>query len=78
MKINRDIKQRIAEELKEWDVDHSYSRGSKHYRLTVESGNNSRFVIIPCTHSDRRAVFNLIRDLKKTLKELGAEPMALH
>lgn len=54
-------------------VELEIKSGGKHDRAIFRIGERSRFLTIPKTPSDHRAEKNIVRDLKKTLDELGVE-----
>jgi len=49
--------------------------GGRHSRMLFEKNGTSRFLTVPRTPSDFRAPKNAVRDFRKTMKELGAEPL---
>ena len=57
-------------------VEMELANGGKHDRAIFRFGERSRFMAIPKTPSDHRARKNIVRDLKKTMGELGAERVA--
>lgn len=72
---DRTTQKALLAELEQWDgvIDHSFERGGKHSRLIVETARGSRFVTLSSTASDFRATKNKVSDLRKVLRELGAE-----
>jgi hypothetical protein len=54
-------------------VELELKNGGKHDRAVFRLGDRSRFLTIPKTPSDYRADKNIVRDLRKTLVELGAK-----
>ena len=65
----------LLAELDRWDGvrSHRFEYGGKHQRLVVETASGSRFVTLSLTASDFRATKNKVSDLRKVLRELGAE-----
>lgn len=62
-------------ELDRWHgvIGRRFEFGGKHLRLYIETEKGSRFVALSLTASDRRATKNKVSDLRKVLRELGAE-----
>ncbi len=73
--VNRTTQKALLAELEQWDgvIGHGFERGSKHSRLIVETARGSRFVTLSLTASDFRATKNKVSDLRRVLRELGAE-----
>lgn len=73
--VDRTAQKALVEELKQWDgvLGHHFEHGGKHPRIVVETATGSRFVTLSLTASDRRATKNKVSDLRKVLRELGAE-----
>lgn len=73
--MDRTTKKALRAELDKWDgvVGHHFEMGGKHQRLVVETDRGSRFVTLSLTASDFRATKNKVSDLRKVLRELGAE-----
>ena len=53
-------------------VEMEFHNRGKHDRLVFSRGNATRFLTVPRTPSDWRAGKNAMRDLRKTMTELGA------
>ena len=72
---DRTTRKALLSELEKWDgiVGHSFERGGKHSRLIVETAAGSRFLTLSLTASDFRATKNKVSDLRRVLRELGAE-----
>lgn len=72
--MNHRDKKDLLKELEAWQgvTGHSFVVGKKHRKLIVETKAGSKFVTFSASASDRRAVQNQIKDLRKVLKELGA------
>lgn len=72
---DRTTQKALLAELEKWDgvTDHRFEYGGKHQRLIVETASGSRFVTLSLTASDFRATKNKVSDLRKVLRELGAE-----
>lgn len=50
-----------------------FSITSKHQRLTISYGNQSRFVTFPLSPSDgRRGLKNTITDVRREMRRMGA------
>lgn len=73
--MTKETKNALLSELGKWGgvVGHRFEMGGKHQRLVVETDRGSRFVTLSLTASDRRATKNKVSDLRKVLRELGAE-----
>lgn len=73
--MDRRTKEELVRELGRWSgiTGHHFEKGGKHLRLVVNTANASRFVTMSLTASDHRATKNKIGDLRKVLRELGAE-----
>lgn len=73
--MDRRVKKELEKELDRWSgiTGHHFERGNKHPRLVIETKKGSRFVTMSLTASDHRATQNKIGDLRKVLRELGAE-----
>ena len=73
--MDRHAKRELIKELGKWSgvASHNFERGGKHERLVVATEKGSRFVAMSLTASDHRATKNKISDLRKVLRELGAE-----
>lgn len=73
--MDRHAKKELIKELGKWSgvTSHNFERGGKHERLVVATEKGSRFVAMSLTASDHRATQNKISDLRKVLRELGAE-----
>lgn len=73
--VDRTTQKALLTELEQWDgvIDHRFEYGGKHQRLIVETASGRRFVTLSLTASDFRATKNKICDLRKVLRELGAE-----
>jgi hypothetical protein len=72
---DRNTQRALIAELDKWDgvLGHHFEHGGKHMRLVVETESGSRFVTLSLTASDFRATKNKVSDLRKVLRELGAE-----
>lgn len=72
---DRTTQKALLSELEKWDgiVGHSFEMGGKHPRLVVATSNGRRFITLSLTASDFRATKNKVSDLRKVLRELGAE-----
>jgi hypothetical protein len=68
------IPDRVLSEVQQWAgaAIVGVEIGRKHHRLNLSYGGRQRFVITSGSPSDRRAVDNQVRDVRKTLIELGA------
>lgn len=68
------IPDHLEAELREWPGAKfvGLEQGRKHCRLTLSFEGKERFIVLPSTSSCRRAEQNQIRDLRKTLVEIGA------
>lgn len=73
--MDRHTKEELIRELGRWSgiTGHRFEQTRKHVRLVVNTANASRFVTMSLTASDHRATKNKIGDLRKVLRELGAE-----
>ena len=73
--MDRRTKKEIIKELDKWSgvIGHSFEMGGRHQRLHIETEKGSRFIAMSLTASDHRATQNKIGDLRKVLRELGAE-----
>lgn len=73
--MDRTTQRALLTELDRWDgvVGHRFEMGGKHQRLVVETKRGSRFVTMSLTASDFRATKNKVSDLRKVLRDLGAE-----
>lgn len=73
--VDRTTQKALLAELEQWDgvTDHRFEMGGKHQKLIVETASGSRFVTLSLTASDFRATKNKVSDLRKVLRELGAE-----
>lgn len=73
--MDRTTQKALLAELEKWDgvIGHRLEYGGKHQRLVVETEKGSRFVTMSLTASDHRATKNKVSDLRKVLRELGAE-----
>lgn len=73
--VDRTSQKALLTELERWDgvTDHRFEHGGKHPRLVVETARGSRFITLSLTASDQRATKNKVSDLRKVLRELGAE-----
>lgn len=73
--MDRTTQKALLNELEKWDgvIDHRFEKGGKHTRLIVETAQGSRFLTLSLTASDFRATKNKVSDLRKVLRELGAE-----
>jgi hypothetical protein len=64
-------------ELAHWPGVEAVRRPSRrHLRLTLTFGGASRFVIAPMTGSDVKGPLNHVRDIRRTLREMGAVRLA--
>ena len=65
----------IERELEQWTgiTGHYFDRKRRHIRLTVATDNGSRFITMSKTTSDARAARNRIGDIRRALRELGAQ-----
>jgi hypothetical protein len=73
--MDRHTQKELLKELDRWHgvTGHRFEHGGKHTRLVVETPRGSRFVTMSLTASDFRATKNKVSDLRKVLRELGAE-----
>lgn len=73
--MDRRVIKELEKELGRWSgiTGHHFEKNGKHPRLVVNTANASRFVTMSLTASDHRATKNKIGDLRKVLRELGAE-----
>jgi hypothetical protein len=73
--MDRRTNKEMLKELDRWQgiTGHRFEHGGKHPRLVVETERGSRFITMSLTASDGRAIKNKIGDLRKVLRELGAE-----
>ena len=73
--MNHRDKRSLIDELSNWHgiKDYRFERGGKHRKLVIETVSGSRFITFSITPSDKRAERNRIADLRKILRELGAE-----
>ena len=73
--VDRTTEKALLAELDKWHgvLGHRFEYGGKHQRLVVETESGSRFVTLSLTASDHRATKNKVSDLRKVLRELGAE-----
>jgi len=73
--MDRRTKKEIIKELDKWSgvIGHRFEMGGRHQRLNIETEKGSRFIAMSLTASDHRATQNKIGDLRKVLRELGAE-----
>jgi hypothetical protein len=73
--MDRRIRKELEKELGRWSgiTGHSFKQIGKHPRLVINTADDSRFVTMSLTASDHRATKNKIGDLRKVLRELGAE-----
>ena len=73
--MDRRTKDELVREIGRWSgvTDHRFEHGGKHVRLVLTTAKASRFVTMSLTASDHRATKNKISDLRKVLRELGAE-----
>lgn len=73
----RDYLEAAEAEIAHWPgvaFRHEHPRGKGHPRIVVAFGSRERFVTFPGTPSDSlRGVRNHIADLRKALREMGAE-----
>lgn len=69
------MKKVLEAELAKWRgvVAHRYETGGKHTKLVVETASGSRFLPFTNTKTDPRGELNKISDLRRVLRELGAE-----
>lgn len=73
--MDRRVRKELEKELDRWTgiTGHHFEHTGKHPRLVVNTANASRFITMSLTASDVRATKNKIGDLRKVLRELGAE-----
>ncbi len=73
--MDRHTQKELLKELDRWDgiTGHHFEHGGKHTRLVVQTERGSRFITLSLTASDFRATKNKVCDLRKVLRELGAE-----
>ena len=73
--MDRTTQKALLAELEKWNglIGHRFEHGGKHQRLVIETETGSRFVTLSLTASDFRATKNKVSDLRKVLRELGAE-----
>lgn len=69
------MKRELETELAKWKgvVGHHFESGGKHPRLVVWTAGGRRFLPYTTTHIDPRGMRNKISDLRRVLRELGAE-----
>ena len=64
----------LRKELERWQgVDYSVDKTGRHPRLWVEFGGRRRFVPFSSTHVDKYGLMQKVTQLRRTLRELGAE-----
>ncbi|MGL4639883.1 MAG: hypothetical protein ACRCVX_09215 [Shewanella sp.] len=73
--MNHRDKRSLIDELGNWQgiKDYRFETGGKHRKFVVETSTGSRFITMSVSPSDKRAERNRITDLRKILRELGAE-----
>ncbi|MEN6301329.1 MAG: hypothetical protein ABFE07_20575 [Armatimonadia bacterium] len=70
------MKDQLEAELSQWcGVKHRYTTGGKHEKLIIEVGDRSRALPFTKTRTDFRGQRNKISDLRRALRDLGAEKL---
>lgn len=67
---------KVDRELEKWPGVAAYREfpGNRHNRLIITFGGKSRFVIYPSSPGkSRKAILNHIQDVRRALRELGAQ-----
>lgn len=68
----KDTEQAIRAELSRYsDIQYTLESGSKHPRVVVPCGDKARKVMYSSTPVERRAVLNLITDLRRVVREVS-------
>lgn len=76
MRRNSDWITKVDAELANWPGVSHFRKlgGSRHSRLYLTYGERSRFVVFPSSPcKSPSAILNHIQDVRRTLRELGAE-----
>lgn len=74
--MHRETRMALQRELQRWpSVTAEFCGRSKHGCIVVRFREQRRMVVSAATPSDYRAMKNTVRDLRKVLREMGAEPL---
>lgn len=75
MPMHRETRLALQRELQRWPfVTFEFGGRSKHGCIVVRFREQRRMVVSAATPSDFRAIRNTVRDLRKVLREMGAQP----